>query len=311
MDDYIEKQLGKEHEYVLLRDRKLNADAQLRRYFWIQLILSIVLFGLAIFAAADMSRSDDLKGPGKFFWSMNAAGIQIILGVISLVFCVLAGYRKRWATFVLIALYLGMMLFSLSSPQVALRTGNAALAVFGIGLNVWVQRAFNTDEELKEYPGYPLFLMNAEKADYHPSLVVTARKSSDRMESIGGDADAAQQTEMPALTAPADIALSDIEASAQQNHRASERTLSAPDASLEQFGAGGVQSGRAAEELPALSPDAVLSDMTAERTTPHPDSAAQLPDPEEVRARLAAMRDARLRDAGNMSEAQGSGAPLQ
>lgn len=292
MDAYIAEKMSKEHEYNALRQKKLAADRQLRQYFWIQLIISVVLFVLALFASADMSRNPDLHGPGKWFWAINAAGIQIILSLITLMFGFIAGSGKRWATFALVILYGGVGIWATLSKQVALRMGNLFIAAVGIALNLWVQKSFSTDEMLKEFPGYPLFLVNAEKSEYHPSLVVTGRQASDHMETVEGFEAAESAKEKPQLMPSADTVLDEIQAPERQ--AVSGQTLSAPaDAVLEQVG-DAAKAGRAEQKLPELSPDVLLSDMSEGTGYPHAEAPAALPDPEEVRARLAAMRDARL-----------------
>lgn len=293
MDQYFAQRENREHEYAALREKKVTADRQLRQYFWIQLLLGALLFGLSLFASADMSRKQELHSAGKFYWAMNAAGIQIILGVVTAMFAVLAGYGKRWATFILIILFAALAVWAVSGKQIALSMGNLAIAVFGIALNLWVQRAFSTDEMLKEFPGYPHFTVIAEKSEYHPSLVVAGRQASGQgeMASVEGFTDAPKETAKEPLTPSAGTVLDEI--SAPERQTASGQTLSAPaDAVLEQVGAA-AEAGRAAEALPELSPDAVLSDMTAEGSRRMGGDPAALPDPDEVIRRLQEMRDAR------------------
>ena len=293
MDQYFSERESREHEYAALREKKVTADRQLRQYFWIQLLLGALLFGMSLFASADMSRKQELHSAGKFYWAMNAAGIQIILGTVTVLFAVFAGYGKRWATFILMILVAALAVWAVSGKQIALSMGNLAIAVFGIALNLWVQRAFSTDEMLKEFPGYPHFTVIAEKAEYHPSLVVAGRQASGQgeMASVEGFTDAPKETAKETLTPSAGTVLDEMNAPERQT--APGQTLSAPaDAVLEQVGAA-AEAGRAAEALPELSPDAVLSDMTAEGSRRMGGDPSALPDPDEVIRRLQEMRDAR------------------
>ena len=293
MDQYFSERESREHEYAALREKKVTADRQLRQYFWIQLLLGALLFGMSLFASADMSRKQELHSAGKFYWAMNAAGIQIILGTVTVLFAVFAGYGKRWATFILMILFAALAVWAVSGKQIALSMGNLAIAVFGIALNLWVQRAFSTDEMLKEFPGYPHFTVIAEKAEYHPSLVVAGRQASGQgeMASVEGFTDAPKETAKETLTPSAGTVLDEMNAPERQT--APGQTLSAPaDAVLEQVGAA-AEAGRAAEALPELSPDAVLSDMTAEGSRRMGGDPSALPDPDEVIRRLQEMRDAR------------------
>ena len=293
MDQYFSERESREHEYAALREKKVTADRQLRQYFWIQLLLGALLFGMSLFASADMSRKQELHSAGKFYWAMNAAGIQIILGTVTVLFAVFAGYGKRWATFILMILFAALAVWAVSGKQIALSMGNLAIAVFGIALNLWVQRAFSTDEMLKEFPGYPHFTVIAEKAEYHPSLVVAGRQASGQgeMASVEGFTDAPKETAKETLTPSAGTVLDEMNAPERQT--APGQTLSAPaDAVLEQVGTA-AEAGRAAEALPELSPDAVLSDMTAEGSRRMGGDPSALPDPDEVIRRLQEMRDAR------------------
>ena len=293
MDQYFSERESREHEYATLREKKVTADRQLRQYFWIQLLLGALLFGMSLFASADMSRKQELHSAGKFYWAMNAAGIQIILGTVTVLFAVFAGYGKRWATFILMILFAALAVWAVSGKQIALSMGNLAIAVFGIALNLWVQRAFSTDEMLKEFPGYPHFTVIAEKAEYHPSLVVAGRQASGQgeMASVEGFTDAPKETAKETLTPSAGTVLDEMNAPERQT--APGQTLSAPaDAVLEQVGTA-AEAGRAAEVLPELSPDAVLSDMTAEGSRRMGGDPSALPDPDEVIRRLQEMRDAR------------------
>ena len=293
MDQYFSERESREHEYAALREKKVTADRQLRQYFWIQLLLGALLFGMSLFASADMSRKQELHSAGKFYWAMNAAGIQIILGTVTVLFAVFAGYGKRWATFILMILFAALAVWAVSGKQIALSMGNLAIAVFGIALNLWVQRAFSTDEMLKEFPGYPHFTVIAEKAEYHPSLVVAGRQASGQgeMASVEGFTDAPKETAKETLTPSAGTELDEMNAPERQT--APGQTLSAPaDAVLEQVGTA-AEAGRAAEALPELSPDAVLSDMTAEGSRRMGGDPSALPDPDEVIRRLQEMRDAR------------------
>ena len=228
MDQYFSERESREHEYAALREKKVTADRQLRQYFWIQLLLGALLFGMSLFASADMSRKQELHSAGKFYWAMNAAGIQIILGTVTVLFAVFAGYGKRWATFILMIwngvavssmiLFAALAVWAVSGKQIALSMGNLAIAVFGIALTLWVQRAFSTDEMLKEFPGYPHFTVIAEKAEYHPSLVVAGRQASGQgeMASVEGFTDAPKETAKETLTPSAGTVLDEMNAPERQ-----------------------------------------------------------------------------------------------
>lgn len=292
MDSYIEQQNRKEQEYAAYRMKKVQADKALRQYFWIQVAIGALLFGTAFFAGALSSSADHGRGMNIFANAMGVGFAQILMGIIAVVLGFIAGSGRRPATFVLLGGFLALFFWMLLSPSYPMRFFNLIIGLFGVGLNLWVQRSFSTDEELKRCPGYPAFQLHAEHAEYHPSAVVTARQASDHMESIGGAEESSPEKQQTVLTASADAVLGEIDAPERQ--KTAEALTASGDIALRRFADEEAEAGRAAEELPQLSPEGILEDMTAEGTGHRlSGDPSMLPDPEEVRARLAAMREER------------------
>lgn len=292
MDPYIQQQAEKEREYEGNRMKKVQADKALRTYFWIQLAIAALIFGTVFFAGAAASGSGNHHGWGKFSNTMEVGIIQIFIAVFSLVLGFIAGSGRRPATFVLIAGYLALLFWMLLSPDYAVRFFNAGMAVIGTAVNLWVQKSFTTDEELKNCPGYPSFQLHAEHAEYHPSVLVTANRPSDHMETIGGPEEPAHEKQQTVLTAPADAVLDAI--SEPERRKAAETLTASGDIALRRFADEEAPAGRTAAEQPLLSPEGILEDMTAEGSGHRQGGdPSMLPDPEEVRARLAAMREQR------------------
>ena len=292
MDSYIEQQNRKEQEYAANRMKKAQADKAVRMFFWIQLAVSALIFGTAFFAGALSSQHDTGRGWTIFSNAMGVGFIQIALAVVTLALGFVAASGRRPALYVLTGGYLALFFWMLLSPGYPARFFNLIVALFGVGLTVWLQRAFSTDEELQKCPGYPSFQLYADRAEYHPSAVVTARQASDHMESVGGAAEPVPEKERAVLTASADTVLDTIREPERQKQA---EALTVPDdVSLRRFADEEASAGRAAEEIPQLSPEGILEEMTAEGSG-HRQSGdpSMLPDPEEVRARLAAMRDKR------------------
>ena len=201
---------------------------------------------------------------------------------------------------------------------------NVVMLIAGIGLHIWAQMLCNEDSELKEQPGYPLFSVNADThAVYEPSKVVRARaaKASDEMESIGGkkqkkSAGIAKPSEpllsddqlltglsalyenrkpgeAPAKLGPISLTTQQVQYTPPANPVPKQPAAPLPEIKLTEF-KHHPQYDAHPEMLEQVDASAMLGDMTVHSkkiyNRPHEE---MLPQPEEVKRRLAAMKKAR------------------
>ena len=320
----ISPQIEAQYEENRLRMSKVNSD--FRRYMWFSIILGALIFGTAFMAGAASTLTEDQQGPGIFYYAMSAGVFQILLGLTTVILGLIASAKKRLPSLILLGINLVACLMILVGKNGTFMAFNIIFTVLGIVLNLWIQHAFNVDDELKAQPGYPLFSVNADyRAHYEVPADVRARQAqaSTHMAEIGRAAAAPEPSSVPQMNpafAPAPNLFLDpapvklppevkLSGATEQSLGSSDMTsgrvqkqdapqLAAPrnpaDVMLDSLAVQTPQVHENEAALPQADPAAMLADMTA-----LPSHATQkgnpdmLPTPEEVRARLAAMKRAR------------------
>ena len=297
------------------RLKKAENDTNRKRCFWALFILGAIIFGTSFMAGAASAMKDQMHGSAIFYVAFTSGVFQILLGLAT----ALVGWlnyrevRIPGILYIILCLLLALY-FGLHLSQ-SFAAFNIFFLLSGIGLNIWAQVIFHTEDALKDEPGYPLFSPEASQpARYElPKDVIAARaKASQNMDTIGGPP-VPSASEMPVPEAPAqpdpyairfpeEVRLPEVDASAF-GLDAALGTARAPlpvpeitgDVTLEGFSEaeGGVKD-KGVDALPQVSAADLLMDMTAapSHATVKGD-VSQLPDPAEVRARMAAMKKAR------------------
>ena len=279
-----------EAEYTELRMKKNKIDANIRRICAAHIAMAVFLFVSSMFATAATSTSAAHSGPAKWFYGITAGFWMIIIAVATILLSVVAAAKHRLPSYALILMYAGIIVWKLTGHELAGSLMLPAVALVGIGLNIWDQILFSQDEALKEHPGYPLFNPRASfPAEYEPSPVVAAHKSSDHMDSIGGPQAAQPAPAAVQQTAPsADIRIDDMTAGSKPGRAVSEAQLAQPEGIALEGMQAAAQTARQQET--ALSPEGILSAMDSPSHFYPQGDAGALPDPDEVRARLAKMK---------------------
>ena len=309
--------------YADNRFKMTELKRQFRLFFWFIVALSAMWFGSSFFIGAQSTLS--AKGATKFFVAMSTGVMQIIFAVVTFILGSLTAQRKRLPSLIAIGIYSVCIVLLLMGSKIALSALSIGLLALSLSVHLWAQILCNHDDELKGEPGYPLFSVEADTpAEYEVSAVVRARakQASDEMQSVGGGfvKTAHQQ---PTVTPPeAPVALSEMYANRVPGQAppklgpislATQQVQYTPPAVpdekppvLEAFGTPDpVQ--MPDPVIPAAQPQQpplpVVEDMLSGSDTglsagkrlyqPHEEL---LPTPEEVRARLAAMKRAREQD---------------
>ena len=302
-----------EAQYERNRLKKAENDENRRRCFWIMLILGMVIFATSFLAGAMSAKNDSLHGSTIFYVAFTAGVFQILLGLTTMLIGWLNYREIRIPSLIYIAVCVLLTIYFLLHLHESFSAVNIIFLLAGIGLSAWSQVIFHTEDALKEEPGYPLFSPEASQpARYElPKDVIAAKaKASQHMDTIGGPA-APSAAPMPSAAAPADplgvrlpdeVRLPEVHASAfglEADLGSGHAPLPVPeitgDVTLEGFAQaeGGVKE-KGVDALPQVSAADLLMDMTAapSHATVKGD-VSQLPDPAEVRARMAAMKKAR------------------
>lgn len=295
-----------QERYEACRLRMAENQRRFKLYLKIQAVISCILFFLTMYAGASSTLHEDVSGPAKFYYAMDAGVIQALMGIGSLILGFLTAGKKRIPSFILLVGYLLLLIYTLVGNHIQLVLGNAVLLSGGLALNLWIQGAFGDLEDLKTQPGYPHFsVFMEENSEYEAPIYVTNRQSAGQMETVGGaqtaQKSAARTAQMPlgsGLTA--EEAFSDMTVPERRSRNA-EASLPKPEVALESFTQSAQHTAQESEaqkqeqlERQRSLEAAMLADMTPE--TAHHDSAgdvSMLPTAEEVRARMAAMKKAR------------------
>lgn len=311
-----------EAQYEANRLRMAKVNSAFHTHMVCCIILGALIFGMAFFAGAASTLTSGQQGPSIFYFAMQAGIFQILLGLATIILGLLTSAKKRMPSLILLGINLVALVLILLGKNGTFLAFNIIFVVLSIALNLWIQRACNANDELKEQPGYPLFSVNADyRAHYELPADVRARQAhaSTHMAEIGKAAakpEAAPAPQTASAFAPNPNLFSDpapvklppevkLSNATEQSLGISEmvgspamfvpkpEALDAPkDVSLDSLSAQTPQVSEAA--LPQLSAADMLADMTAipshATMKGNPD---MLPTPEDVRARLAAMKRAR------------------
>ena len=324
----ISPQVEAQYENNRLKMHAVNKG--FRIYLWCSIALGAMIFSTAFMAGALSTVQGNAEGPGIFYNAMSAGTFQILLGLITIVLGWLTASKLRTPSLLLLGIHAFGMIMIFLRRNGTFTGANLIFLIAGIALNVWAQMLCNRNEELKSEPGYPLFEPLADQrahyelpadvrarqqqASAHMSGISVPQQAPAQMSGIGTP----QQTETPSAFAPSPnlfsdpapvklppevkipavtekaLGITDMPGSTKQYAPKPEQ-LSAP-AGIE-LDSLAVQSAQVQEDpsaLPQVNPAAMLADMTA-----IPSHAVQqgnpdmLPTPEDVRARLAAMKRAR------------------
>jgi len=301
-----------QEQYENCRIRMVNVNRNFKRYMWFQLALSILFFVFTMYAGASSTLNEGQRGPSKFYYAMEAGIIQILMAAASLVFGFLAAAKKRIASYLLLILYLFMLIYTLTGTHIQLQLANCALFLGGLALNGWIQMVFAEEEMLKTQPGYPHFSVHMEEnSEYEAPIYVTHRDSAQDMDTVGA-ASSAKKAAAPAKNAsssdvpyPAGTQLQEdafSEMTVPERKAAPAASVPKPNVTLESFDASAKKAAeqeadkqkQAMLERQRALEASMLSDMTPETAVHHSEGdVSMLPSPEEVRARMAAMKKAR------------------
>ncbi len=308
------------YEENRLRMAKVNKD--LRTYMWLGIILGAIIFSTAFFVAASSTKNANQEGPWIFYYAMSTGAFQILLGIGTIALSWLTAMKYRSTSLILLCInFLGLVMIFMNKNG-SFSSANFIFLLLGLALNFWIQHAFNEHDELKTQIGYPLFSTQADyRAHYEVPKDVLARRAqaSTHMAEISRtnaqpEAEAIPQpssafdsdllSDPKPVRLPPEVKLSAVsedllgisEMTGSTEHKQyapRPDTLSAPtDISLDALVTHTPQSHEAA--LPQVNSEDVLADMTAlpshATTKGNPD---MLPTPEDVRARMEAMKRAR------------------
>lgn len=288
-----------EELYVKNHERMFKVNKHFRAYLIGMGIIAVLFFVFTLFAGAQQAKSADNQGPAKFYNAMNSGAFQVLAAIATAVTGYLTATKLKAAMYAAMGAFVVEICTLFFAKGIGMSGGNLALCITGLALNAWVMRDFSELDDLKNQPGYPLFSMNADNhAEYEAPLYVTARRAeaSSEMGSVGvpqavSDSPAVSLNKAPAPNT-ANIRLAEM--SGVEIPQRPVTVLQKPVAvQLEDLTAQSNAPAQAIPDLPQMSADALLGDMTpaAQHRQYHPDETA-LPSPEEVRARLAAMKQA-------------------
>lgn len=302
--------------YQANRVKMLELKRQFRMFFWFTVALAAMWFGSAFFIGAASTIDESVKGPFKFFTAMSTGVMQILIAIATFVLGSLTSQRKRIPSLIAIGIYGVSLVVLLLQVKTSLSPLSIGLLVLSLGVHIWAQMLCNHDDELKEEPGYPLFSVEADTpAEFEVSAVVRARakKASEDMETVGGGS-AAPAHHKPELTAPSEpIALSEIYANRVPGQAPPKlgpisletQQVNFPPAAAERLEAFAApepvpqpEIAAPAPEIPQVQPlsaDDILgvADEGLSGRANYQPHEELLPDPAEVRRRLAAMKKAR------------------
>lgn len=321
-------QMQEQYEECRLRMNKLNAD--FRKYMWIMIALGALIFLSSFMAGAASTLQTNKEGPWIFYEAMSTGIFQILLGLATIVCGWLASAKLRAPSLMIAGVYLIGMVAIMFQQNGTFAAANIFFLLTGLGVNIWVQRLFGENEELKTQPGYPMFSVEADtRAHYEVPPHIAARRAaaSEHMDTVGTPAPVPVQTAAPAPHLPEPAAetaepriFSDpkplgptpsVRLPAEVDHSGPfdlNSTLTAfepsvqpetvpepvpvPQVTLEAF------TNQNAAQKSDLPPQMNAADMLVDMRSIPSHATVQgnpdlLPTPEDVRARLAAMKKAR------------------
>lgn len=283
---------SREYEAHRLEMNKINHD--MRLIFWGHIIL-VAVFLVMIFIVG-ITETKNHEGAAIWYYSMESAALEAFCAIVSLAFALLSGIRKRLPALGMLAFYALLAILAIVHVPTTLSIGNVIPAAIGIGLNGWRLWHILRLEQLSECPGYPLFSEHASEPAHYESLYHVSRAQSrdSAMQDTRPEGRPLFEDDRPqdGSVSEASLGLGAMDDSLPVQSGRKE-TIAAADVALDGMGEAAV-SGRT-ELQPTASAEVLLSDMSAEGSAKKkqyaPDAEA-LPTPEEVRARLAAMKKA-------------------
>ena len=324
--------LSPEAEEKLAENRlkKLKNDADNKKCFWAFVALGCIIFGTSFFAGARSTMLDGAHGSGIFYTAMAAGFFQILLGIGMVIIGFINYRRSPVAGTCCIGVCLFMLLYYLLHLEQNIAGINIVLIFAALALCAWAQIITHREEALKTEEGYPLFSPEASYAGEYelPADVRLRQQSASRaMGTVGPPAapplPASPEQETAAAAAslfggkdvrlPQEVRLPEVQTAdfgLEAELGTARAAIPAPqitgDVTLDSFAADAPAAPKTgAEALPKVSAEELLMDMTAVPShAVKKGDASQLPDPAEVRARMAAMKKARDEHEAAMKQAR-------
>lgn len=302
--------------------RMVKVKKDFQTCFIVHLLLGGLAYGMAFIVGVISTASCPNQRATVFSQSLSSGFFQIFLGILFALSGWLTALRIRIVTFCMMVIEILLCIAIFTSANNIYSAGNLLLLFAGIATDLWIQKAFIEDNLLKEEPGYPVFSANAaHPARYEAPLTVTGRQPSNDMQDIRMPEPAKAQTpagesRQPSPLPPAkDVLLPpevklkpfpDSESQLESIFRQSVSPQPRPAAVPENVTLSQIQAESSRQQAPQepVPTDCILADMNAipshSVARPKPEL---LPDPNEVRARLAQMKRAReAAEASNLPE---------
>lgn len=304
-------------QYEECRLRKHALEKINDKLFWGHIIGGALLFGSAVFVTALAASNPEVHATSKWYYGFQSGVMQLLYGLLVIALTVVSGIGKRLGSLLLLALFTAVFIWTVGWHHERMMIFNMLSAAAGIAANIFWQRVFAQENELKQMPGYPSFRIGIDQpAGFVPSAVVTERAAaaSDEMEALvlpGQEPAAVPEMQQPAaaqepqMTLPnAPVLPPEVQLTEWQERPLFSDQTKIPEAAVSAAAAIQLdviaETHAAAPEKPAGSgmPLPVLEEMDAHPAKPVGGDVSLLPDPETVRAQLAAMKAAKERRAG-------------
>lgn len=280
------------------RNMMYQTTHNLKLLFWGYVALSCAFMILGVAASALQAGDDANVGPAKWYYGFESGMLEIAVSVITLILAFLVFMKNRLCSLILLGVHACLFILAITGAMTTFTKINILPTALGIMLGVWGQLQFRQLAYLKEQKGYPHFSAYADEPAHYDSLyhVHRAQHPGDAMQGVG-EAEpsrrfAPDRPHTAGVTEESlhlnDITQGDVRQGAKQS-----AIMPQADIALDAMADSAV-SGKT-EVLPEATQAVLLDDMTAEgsaQTKQYAPDADALPTPEEVRARLAAMKQA-------------------
>ena len=285
-----------ENNRILMHETNRN----LKLLFWGYIVLVIVFLIMGLVASALMVNDESHVGPAKWYYGIESGILEFAAGFVTLVLAVLISAKNRVCTLLLLGLHIILFVAALAGVLETFPKVNIIPTALGIALGLWGQRQFSALEYLQQQKGYPHFSAHDidEPAHYDSLYHVRRAQSPDDAMNKVGEADTSRryQHDRPHSEGVTEASLGIgemLDGSAPQT-QTDAVPMPAANVSLDAMAQDAV-SGRT-EELPVPQHAVLIEDMSAEgsaQAKQYAPDAEALPTPEDVRARLAAMKQAK------------------
>lgn len=331
--------LSREAEAQLAENRlkKLKNDADNKKCFWAFVILGCIIFATSFFAGARSTLLDGASGAGIFYTAMGAGLSQILIGIGAVIMGFINYRRSFTGSLCCIGVCILLLIYN------ALHLHTSSLAAIDIVLILvlaalcgWALMLACREDALKQEYGYPLFSPEASFAGEYElplNVKIAKQRASDQMGTVGlspvpaPPAAPEQETAEAAavlfggkdVRLPEEVRLPEVraadfglESELGTAHAAAPLPQITGDVTLEGFsGAAAPAEKTGADALPKVSAADLLMDMGAVPShAVKKGDASQLPDPAEVRERMAAMKRARQEHEAAMKQARQNHPPV-